>query len=323
MIRVVLFTTTSCPRCDEVRSKLEELQQEIPHELVEIDVDSDPLLQREYGSSVPVVQVGPYTLEGSFTDRHLHVTLAAARDRQVHQTPRSSGSRRNLVRLNRLARSLARHWLAIFNGAMFLYVTIPFLAAVFMHAGMNGAANVVYRMYSPLCHQLAYRSWFLFGDQSYYPLEREGLDLTSYEEVSGFEEQDVLAAKAFIGDEELGYKVAFCQRDVAIYGSMFLAGVIYALFRDRIKPLPLLMWILIGIVPMALDGGTQLLSSLPWFSFPVRESTPLLRTITGALFGLANVWMAYPYLQESMVEVNLMATTNLLTVKESTAEQGG
>ncbi|MGE3267883.1 MAG: DUF2085 domain-containing protein, partial [Chloroflexota bacterium] len=38
--------------------------------------------------------------------------------------------------------------------------------------------------------------------------------------------------------------------------------------------------------PMALDGFTQL--------FNLRESTPELRTFTGALFGVASVWLIYP-----------------------------
>ena len=61
-----------------------------------------------------------------------------------------------------------------------------------------------------------------------------------------------------------------------------------------------------GVFPIALDGFSQLFSqypynSLPLFSLlPYRESTPLLRTLTGGLFGLANAWLAYPYFEESM-----------------------
>ena len=35
---------------------------------------------------------------------------------------------------------------------------------------------------------------------------------------------------------------------------------------------------------------------------PYRESTPLLRVITGALFGFATAWFSYPYIEESMTE---------------------
>jgi hypothetical protein len=36
---------------------------------------------------------------------------------------------------------------------------------------------------------------------------------------------------------------------------------------------------------------------------PYRESTPFLRTLTGALFGTANAWLALPYLLASMAEI--------------------
>jgi uncharacterized membrane protein len=62
------------------------------------------------------------------------------------------------------------------------------------------------------------------------------------------------------------------------------------------------VWVIIGIVPIAIDGGTQLLGSLPFLSAISRESTPFLRTLTGGLFGIMNVFFAYPYLQESMAE---------------------
>jgi uncharacterized membrane protein len=91
---------------------------------------------------------------------------------------------------------------------------------------------------------------------------------------------------------------------VAIYGSILIAGLVYAFLRGRIKVKPLhwILWILLGIIPIGLDGGTQLLSYLPFFSFPARESTPVLRVLTGVLFGLTSVWFAYPYMQESMDE---------------------
>jgi len=66
--------------------------------------------------------------------------------------------------------------------------------------------------------------------------------------------------------------------------------------------LPLLLWFVLGVIPIGLDGGIQLLSALPFWPFHVYESTPLARTLTGAAFGLANVWMAYPYLEESMAD---------------------
>jgi uncharacterized membrane protein len=42
------------------------------------------------------------------------------------------------------------------------------------------------------------------------------------------------------------------------------------------------------------DGLTQL--------FGWRESNYLLRTATGALFGLASTWLAYPNIQDAMAD---------------------
>ena len=121
----------------------------------------------------------------------------------------------------------------------------------------------------------------------------------------------VWAARAFIGNEALGFKVAYCERDVAIYGAILIFGLLYSLpaFRQRVKPLNWLMYGLIGVAPIALDGFSQLFSqypynTLPLFSLlPYRESTPLLRTLTGGLFGMANAWLALPYLLASMTEI--------------------
>ena len=49
------------------------------------------------------------------------------------------------------------------------------------------------------------------------------------------------------------------------------------------------------LIPIAIDGGTQLIG---W-----RESNWFLRTVTGALFGFASVWLAYPYVEDAMADV--------------------
>lgn len=93
----------------------------------------------------------------------------------------------------------------------------------------------------------------------------------------------------FIG----GYQMAFCQRDVAIYGTMFVAGLGFVLVRGRLRPLTWWLYPIL-LIPIALDGGTQLIG---W-----RESTVELRVSTGALFGLANVWLLYPHIERGMRE---------------------
>lgn len=225
------------------------------------------------------------------------------RRRSAARRPISEGQRRVILLADRFILWLSRRWLSVFNAAALIYVGLPILAPVLMVLGAPGPARVIYAMYAPLCHQLPKRSFFLFGPQLAYTMEelvdRVGLSQLVSEWSGGF-----------TGNEAVGYKMALCQRDVAIYGMILLAGLAYGLLRRRwnVRPLPVWAYVLFGLVPLMLDGGYQMLSSLigiylPMLSLPPYESSPVTRVLTGALFGLATIWLAYPYVQETMDEV--------------------
>jgi uncharacterized membrane protein len=188
---------------------------------------------------------------------------------------------------NGLVIGMARHWLAIFNAVWAVYLFTPFLAPIFMQLGWEAPAGVIYAIYSVLCHQLPDHSYFLFGP-SLAPQSPELIAGGMTASASLFVE------RAFIGSPTVGWKVALCQRDVAIYAGVLLAGISYAFVRRRARPLPFKVFVLL-VLPMAVDGLTQLVG---W-----RESTWLLRTVTGALFGVAAVYLAYPYVEDAMQEV--------------------
>jgi uncharacterized membrane protein len=197
-----------------------------------------------------------------------------------------------------------------------------------MNAGLTGPARVIYTIYSPMCHQMAQRSFFLFGEQPVYPRELAGTDYTPIEvylegvpEFEGVSPNNWAsffgAARSFLGNEEMGYKTALCQRDMGIYGAVLVGGLLYGLLRRRynVKPLPILLFIILGMGPIGLDGFSQLISY--WVTpldgstysgiagffqelLPLRESPPWLRTITGIWFGLTLVWLAYPHVESGM-----------------------
>ena len=188
---------------------------------------------------------------------------------------------------DRMVLGIARHWVAFFSLALALYVGLPFVAPTLMQVGLTGPARLVYLIYSPACHQLPDRSYFLFGEQPVYTLEE-------LEEANVLPGSGLLERRRFIGDETLGWKVALCERDVAIYGAMVIAGMIFALLRGRVRRLPLPVFVLF-VIPIAVDGLSQL--------FGLRTSNWWLRTLTGALFGAGVVWLVYPYIQESMDDI--------------------
>jgi uncharacterized membrane protein len=172
-----------------------------------------------------------------------------------------------------------------------------------MKVGAPIPAGIIYRGYSFVCHQFAFRSWFLFGEQNAYPRsEAHVAGDISYQQATGLNGDDILSARAFIGNNQLGYKVALCERDVAIYLGILLFGLLFALLRRKTKSIHWVVWIIFGIIPIGLDGLSQLISQSPFSLIPFRESTPLLRAITGFLFGFLTAWFGYPYVEESMQE---------------------
>lgn len=224
--------------------------------------------------------------------------------------------------IDRLVYWISRHWLALFNTLVAVYIALPLLAPVLMNAGATGPARIIYTIYSPLCHQMASRSFFLFGDQVAYPRAIAGTSFTpieaympTLEEFAGASADPenwaafLLAARRFVGNEQMGYKMALCERDMAIYTAVLLTGLLYGFLRRRmaIKPMPIWAFLIIGLGPIALDGFSQLFSqylvvltpqAIPFL--PLRESSPFLRTITGALFGFSLVWLTYPHIDAGM-----------------------
>ena len=89
----------------------------------------------------------------------------------------------------------------------------------------------------------------------------------------------------------LGHQLGMCVRNLFIYGSMFVGGLVFVLSKKRLPGIPWWVWVLM-ILPMALDGTTQLVG---W-----RESTWVLRMITGALFGLGSILFALPLMQKHL-----------------------
>jgi uncharacterized membrane protein len=186
----------------------------------------------------------------------------------------------------RLARTLdavlaiiGRHWLGALNVFVALFVGGAFFAPILGALGETALASPLYAIYHAACHQWAFRSFFLFGPQVVYGADQlQSLGVDPY---------------AFSGGPATGWKMAFCERDFAIYFTLLVFGVMYA---ARLRPARLagMGFLLYGvaIAPMALDGFTQL--------FGWRESTWELRVVTGVLFALASGWLLYPRVDEAL-----------------------
>ena len=324
MIEVILFSREDCHLCEQAKTELDALQTEIPHHLTIIDVDSDPKLQKQYGFNVPVVSAGPYHVSAPITRQDLIITLKAAqqRENQITQVDGSIENKKQLVKLtwtksDQFSAWISKHYLAVFNIFVGFYLGIAFLAPVLMKVGATTPATLIYRAYGAMCHQLAFRSWFLFGEQPAYPRSTARIEgLITYDQATGMDENDLWAARRFTGNDIVGYKVSLCERDVAIYSGMLLFGLIFGVTRRRLHALHWVIWLAIGIVPIGLDGMSQLISQLPIINvIAFRESTPFLRTLTGGLFGVMTAWFGYPLVEESMRDTRFYLESKLKRIQ--------
>lgn len=209
----------------------------------------------------------------------------------------SPRARRFIIIVDRVILFITQHWVALTIIVLAIFSGLPILAPILMHAGITAPADLIYRVYSLTCHQLAYRSFFFFGAHSAYTIDelQHILGVTN-------DAADAFFWRQVIGDAHLGYKMAWCQRDAAIYAAMILAFIILGLFQARVPRLDWRVYIIVFVLPMAIDGTWQLLTSplhiVPFL--PVHESTALDRLITGALFGAGSVWLVFPYVAEAM-----------------------
>ncbi len=191
------------------------------------------------------------------------------------------GIRRGSAKANtdvRPSRNPLRHWLASLNVAVATFLLGALAAPALAALGWSSAAGPLYAAYHWACHQWAFRSFFLFGPQPLVVYDQQQL------QASGVD------AFSFAGNADFGWKLAICERDLAIYLSLLVVGLLYARQRKHFRELSLPLYGLL-ILPIALNGFTQL--------FGWRESTWELRVFTGALFGLASGWLVLPRLDAS------------------------
>ena len=174
-----------------------------------------------------------------------------------------------------------QHWLLAFNTGWGIFVGLPWLAPVFMALGLPGLGRAIYFMYNFFCHQLPERSWFLFGERFSYTQAEIAVGWgRPLQEISTSE----LVRRHFIGTAELGWKVAWSDRMVAMYTSILLFGLLYALLREqgfRFKGVSVWVFI-IFIIPMGIDGTTHLINDVLRAEF--RQTNEWAMVLTGNIF---------------------------------------
>lgn len=165
--------------------------------------------------------------------------------------------------------------------------------------------------------QLPERSFFLFGSRTMYSLA----------EVQAAWQNSInpLVIRQFIGNASMGWKLAWSDRMVSFYTSIWIFGVIWWPLRRKAKPLPLWAFVLL-LLPMVVDGGSHAISDMAGIGRGFRDSNLWLSNLTGAslaawfyagdalgsfnswmrlttglIAGLAIPWLVLPYMHRAQV----------------------
>lgn len=205
------------------------------------------------------------------------------------------------------------HFILLLLAILGVFVALPFVAPVLMHIGLTDTGQALYQLYSLFCHQFPQRSYFLFGSALSY--EMDTIEAALGHTSSGW------ALRQFIGNDALGWKVAWSDRMISLYGGLWLWATMWVVNRPaRLR----LRWptMLVLTLPIVIDGGTHAISDIvygigygfrdhnQWLSaFLPDHLSPLryagdslgtvnstLRIVTGLLFSFGLVNSVFPLL---------------------------
>ena len=212
---------------------------------------------------------------------------------------------------------ISHHWFETFLILYGVWVWLPFLAPVFMKLGLSSAGNAVYFLYSFFCHQLPERSLFFFGERTMYSL--------SEIQAAWQNTADPMILRKFIGNGTMGWKIAWSDRMISFYTSIWLFALAWWSLRRKLKPLSWWSFVLL-LLPLIIDGSSHAISDFAGIGLGFRDTNEWLVALTnnslpatfyvgdalgsfnswarffsGLLAGLGIVWLVFPFIFESQV----------------------
>lgn len=211
---------------------------------------------------------------------------------------------------------IGRHIVELMVLFFLIHATLPILSPIAFRLGIPSVGRTIQYVYKYLCHQRVDRSIFMFSEVE----ESKGLSkLARFYTVEDLQEYGVIPevnpyspipawnrtffGYPYYGNDEVGYKVAYCIRDTSIYTTLSVSSLIlYVWLKRRKKNIKVPLWVLaVFMLPMAIDGLFQL--SAEWLALSwvpeVYFTNNVKRIVTGVLFGIGFALFVIPSLKKS------------------------
>jgi hypothetical protein len=216
MLSLTYFYGKNDPDHKNISEHLKAHCQENELVFVDICVDDHPEMESKYKDKTPAICIGPYVLHAPFSDTDLNVATKSALERHIRLTEEKDTNYQKRIKngvsinnLDKFSFFFSRYYVLVISIIISLFVLIPFLAPVLEKSGHDRSANVIYKVYHVICHQLSFRSFYLYGEQAYYPRELAHINgVITYEAITGRPATDLDFARNNIGNKLMGYKIA-------------------------------------------------------------------------------------------------------------------
>jgi len=192
---------------------------------------------------------------------------------------------------------ISKYTAQIVISVVMLYTLIPFLAPIFFVTGYNNLGFAINEFYEYFCHQRVERSIFLFGEKKRYSI----IELKEKEYITEVSNQwPEYYGHDYYGNEQIGYKVPICVRDIALYGAFIITSIILLLFKKRIRKTDNRLIALLSL-PMTIDVlAIMIIELFDITSVPFDYIDGWVhRIITGILFGIAMSLLVIPVLSSN------------------------
>ena len=198
MNKVILYYRSGDFELQKLINSIEEICSKNAIIFLPVNIEKVSTGNQPIKNSTPNLVVGPYNLiyPFSLTDAEIAINAASAEPEKTKKVNLKKAKKKNYLGL-----FLAEFYPTILGLIILMFVSGAFIPPILLSHGKSGIANFSYGFYRIFCHQLAFRSIFIDGEQLYYPRELAKIkNVITYEQEFNDPLDDIFIARKIAGN---------------------------------------------------------------------------------------------------------------------------